>query len=83
MGPITAYKYLTESKNIEGVIRRVKNENMMGKKKKPMIIPEDFGFEQARTMFLCPDVVQDKDELSKMINFGKCDEKTLKEFLCF
>jgi flap endonuclease-1 len=34
MGPITAYKYLTENKNIEGVLRKIKNENMNPKKKK-------------------------------------------------
>lgn len=44
MGPVTAYRYLTECKNIEGVLRRIKNENCMGKKKKPMIVPDDFNF---------------------------------------
>lgn len=83
MGPVTAYKYLTECKNIEGVLRRVKNESMCGKKKKPMIVPEDFNFEEARQMFLYPEVIKEKEELNKLINFGKCDEKALKEFLCY
>ena len=83
MGPVTAYKYLQECKNIEGVLRRVKNENSSGKKKKPMIIPEEFNFEEARTMFMHPEVVADKKEVEKQIVFGKCDEKALKEFLCF
>lgn len=45
MGPVTAYKYLKENKNIEGVLRRIKNENMNPKKKKPFIIPEEFNYE--------------------------------------
>lgn len=48
MGPSTAYKYLIECKNIEGVLRRIKNENMNPKKKKPFIVPDDFDFVNAR-----------------------------------
>jgi len=34
-------------------------------------------------MFCNPAVENDKDKLNAMIQFGKCDEKNLKEFLCF
>ena len=45
MGPVTALKYLNECKDIEGVLRRVKTENMNPKKKKPFVVPEEFNFE--------------------------------------
>lgn len=45
MGPVTALRYVTEQRTIEGVIRRIKNENMNPKKKKPFIIPEEFNYE--------------------------------------
>lgn len=83
MGPVTAYRYLLENKNIEGVLRKIKNENMNPKKKKPMIIPEDFNFEEARNMFMKPDVIRDKGTLNNMIKFERCDDKTLKDFLIF
>lgn len=83
MGPSTAYKYLVENKNIEGVLRRIKNENLNAKKKKPMVIPEDFDFENARHMFSNPEVIKDVALLNSMIKFGKADEKNLKEFLCY
>jgi hypothetical protein len=60
MGPVTAYKYLQECKNIEGVLRRIKNENMNPKKKKPFVVAEDFNFEQARELFMNPEVIKDK-----------------------
>lgn len=83
MGPATAYRYLVENKNIEGVLRRIKNENMKPNKKKAMIIPEDFDYENARQMFINPTVTKDPKELNAMVKFGKADEKNLKEFLCY
>ena len=83
MGPATAYRYLVENKNIEGVIRRIKNEGMNPKKKKAMVIPEDFDYENARIMFSSPDVIKDAKVLNSMIKFGKADDKNLKEFLCY
>ena len=58
MGPITAYKYLSENKNIEGVIRRIENENL--RKKKSLIINDNFEYEKARLMFLQPNVISNK-----------------------
>ena len=58
MGPMTAYKYLSENKNIEGVIRRIEIDNL--KKKKLLKINNNFEFEKARLMFLSPDVISDK-----------------------
>jgi hypothetical protein len=63
MGPVTALKYLLEQKDMEGVIKKIKAENMNPKKKKPFIIPEDFNFEQARELFKTPDVITDKAKL--------------------
>lgn len=63
MGPVTALKYLLENKDMEGVLRKIKNENMNPKKKKPFVIPEDFNFEQARELFKNPDVITDKAKL--------------------
>ena len=60
MGPVTVLKYLTECKNMEGVIRRLKSEAVGCKKKKPMVIPEEFNYEEARAMFLTPDCIMDK-----------------------
>jgi hypothetical protein len=58
MGPMTAYKYLSENKNIEGVIRRIENENL--RKKKSLIINDNFEYEKARLMFLQPNVISNK-----------------------
>ncbi len=55
---MTAYKYLSENKNIEGVIRRIENENL--RKKKSLIINDNFEYEKARLMFLQPNVISNK-----------------------
>ena len=58
---MTAYKYLSENKNIEGVIRRIENENL--RKKKSLIINDNFEYEKARLMFLQPNVISNKQQL--------------------
>ena len=58
MGPMTAYKYLSENKNIEGVIRRIEIDNL--KKKKSLIISDNFEYQKARQMFLQPNVISNK-----------------------
>lgn len=63
LGPVTALKYMNECKNIEQVLRKIQNENLNPKKRKQLIIPEEFHFEEARQMFLKPNVISDKDEL--------------------
>ena len=44
MGPSTAYKYLVQYKNIEGVLHRILSENRRPWRKKAYIIPENFEF---------------------------------------
>lgn len=83
MGPVTALRYIIENKNMEGVLRKIKNENLNPKKKKPFIVPEEFNFESARELFSEPDVVTDKAKLEADIKFGKCDEKKIREFLIY
>ena len=48
MGPVTAYRYILENRNIEGVLKRIALDNQNPKKKKPMIVPEEYDFEGAR-----------------------------------
>lgn len=83
MGPATAFKLLIENKNIEGVLRKIKNDNMNPRKKKPFMVPDDYNYQQARELFMNPKVVHDKKELESLIVFDKCNEKELRNFLVY
>jgi hypothetical protein len=41
---------------IENVLDKIEQENLRGKKKQKYIIPADFNYKGARTMFLTPEV---------------------------
>ena len=56
IGPIKAFKYMEECKNIETIISKIEKENENPNKKKKYQVPENFRFEQSRELFKKPDV---------------------------
>lgn len=78
MGPVTAFKLLKEHNTIEGVLEKVKDSNLDPNKKKKYMIPENFLYKESRELFLNPEVITDKKELEKMVEFDKPAEDELK-----
>jgi len=54
VGPKKAHQFLKEHKNIEGVVKALQGH-------KRYIVPDDFRFEQARRLFVEPDVTKSAD----------------------
>ena len=76
VGPTKAFKYLSEHKTIEKALIQIEKDNE--KRKKPMVIPEDFKYELARLMFTEPDV----DDPEKFdFKWVLPDEEGMKKFL--
>ena len=63
IGPIKAFKYMEECKNIEGIIEKIEKENENPNKKKKYQVPENFHFEASRELFKNPSVENDKAKL--------------------
>jgi len=81
IGPIKAFKFIEECKNIEAVITKIEKENDNPNKKKKYFVPENFKYVESRELFKKPDVETDKEKLESMLKWGKPDEEALKEFL--
>ena len=79
IGPIKAYNYIQEHKTIENLLEYIKDYNTDTKKKKKLIVDENFIYETARTLFIEPEVINpNKIELK----WNKPDYEGLKKFLC-
>ena len=70
IGPITALKLIQEHGNIEGVLKNIDL--------KKHTLPEPFPFEEARKLFVEPEVC---DAESVELKWGECDVAGLKQFL--
>jgi flap endonuclease-1 len=62
IGPITAFKYVEECRNIEAIIEKIEKENENPNKKRKQI-PENFRYQQSRELFKAPSVENNKDVL--------------------
>ena len=81
IGPIKAFKYMEECKNIEAIIKKIEKENENPTKKKKYQVPENFHYVASRELFKAPSVENDKAALEAQIKWNKPDEEGLKEFL--
>lgn len=81
IGPIKAFKLMKDEKNIEGILKVVKEANEDPDKKQKFIIPENFLFEESRTLFKQPDVIRDKAAIEELLKWNKPQEDELKDFL--
>jgi len=81
IGPIKAFKYMEECKNIEAIIEKIDKENENPNKKKKYQVPENFHYIASRELFKAPSAEHDKAALEGQIKWGKPDEDALKEFL--
>ena len=81
MGPVTAFKMLKENGDIEGVLKKVQELNEDPDKKKKFMIPDNFLYEESRELFVNPDVIRDKDLLTKQIVFDKPNETEMLQWL--
>jgi len=80
IGPVTAFKLIQEHKDIEGVLKKLKQENEDPKKKKKYNIPENYDlYKTVRDFFREPEV---KDPETLEFKWRTVDEEALKEFLC-
>lgn len=80
IGPTKAFKYIKEEKNIEGVLKFCEDYNKDPKKKKKYICPEEnFDFNQARSLFKEPEVI---DPENVTLKWTTPNFEALKEFLC-
>ena len=69
IGPVTAYKLIKEHKNIEGVIKKLEDDNKEGVKKRKWNIPEPFFYPDARELFKAPLVHEDAAKLEVNLLF--------------
>ena len=76
VGPIKAFNFITEHKNIENVLEVIDKDNE--KRKKKFKVPEEFLFKESRNLFKNPDVLT-KENIDLKWNSPK--EEELKEFL--
>ena len=81
IGPIKAFNYIQEQKNIENVIAKIEKENDNPNKKKKYQVPDNFNFIKSRELFKQPDVINDKAVLEAALKWNKPDDDGLKEFL--
>ena len=67
IGPIKAFKYIEECKNIEEVIKKIEKENENPAKKKKYQVPDNFHYVESRALFKNPDVITDKAQLEELM----------------
>ncbi|KAH3899828.1 probable Flap endonuclease 1 [Saccharomycodes ludwigii] len=78
IGPVTAFKLIKEHGSIENVVEYI-NTSVNTKEKKKWIIPEIWPYQEARRLFLAPDVVDGNDITLK---WNPPKEAELIKFLC-
>lgn len=81
MGPVTAYKFIKECGDIEGVLEKVKELNEDPSKKRKYVVPGQFLYKESRALFLNPDVRTDKEQLKTELVQQPPKEEELKEWL--
>ena len=81
VGPVTAFKFIEDNRNIEQTLEKMRENNEDSKKKKKFIIPDNFLYEESRAIFKEPDVCRDKPELEAKLKWTKPDPEVLKSFL--
>lgn len=81
IGPVKAFKFIKDCKDIEGVLKKIEDDADDPKKKQKYVVPGEFRFKESRELFVKPEVINDKAELEALIKFNKPDEEGLKSFL--
>ena len=67
---MTAFKLIKEHKNIEGVVKKLEEDNKVGTRKRKWQIPEAFNYPDARELFAHPTVIEDMTQLDvKVFHF--------------
>ena len=80
VGPIKAFNYIQGTDGtIEGVMKKILEDNDNPKKKQKYVIPKDFLYQESRKLFTEPDVIPAADVSFK---WEKANEEELKKFLC-
>ena len=81
IGSIKGLKLIKEYNNIEGVLNYLEKYNCdLKKKKKYIFSKENFNYNEARSLFTNPDVLE-PDEVE--LNWIKPDFDGLRDFLCY
>eukprot|EP00347_Sterkiella_histriomuscorum_P007749 403347702 len=82
IGAVKAYKFITEYRTIEKVLKAIDKEIFSSKgKKAKYIIPEDFPYQEARELFLHQDYKEQLQELQDQLKWNKPNDEEIKEFL--
>jgi len=81
VGPVKAFKYVTDHKNIEAILEVIQENNEDETKKKKFQIPEKFLYVESRELFKNPDVHPDLDKVKDILKWDKPDADKLREFL--
>lgn len=82
IGPVKAFKFIKDEKNIETVLDILKKKESDCEGKLQYIIPEKFLYQESRELFKNPDAETDKSKLEAQIKWNKPEEADLKDFLC-
>jgi len=83
VGPVKAYKFIQDHSTIERTLKHIEKEiahQQTGKKSK-FIIPDEFNYEDSRTIFRSNEYPELLPEISEQLKWNKPDETELKEFL--
>lgn len=81
VGPVKAFKFISDERNLENVLEKVKKLNEDPDKKTRYIIPDNFLFVESRKMFKEPEVIRDKAEIEALLKWNKPDEQGIRDFL--
>lgn len=80
VGPIKAFNYIQATDGtIEGVMKRILEDNDNPKKKQKYVIPKNFMYQESRRLFVEPDVTP---AAKFEFKWEKADEESVKKFLC-
>jgi len=71
IGPIKAFKLVSEHKTIERILEIVKENNEDEKKKQKFIVPDEFLYVESRQLFKKPDVIREKEEIEPLLKWNK------------
>ena len=82
IGPIKAYKFIQEYKNIDKVLEYIRKEIAQSTNKRvKYILPEEYPYEEARHIFLNNEYPEMLGEVNEQMKWTKPNEEEMKEFL--
>ena len=81
VGPVRAFNFIDHNRNIERTLNQIRQSNDDYRKKKKFIIPDNFLYEESRTLFKEPNVCRDRETIEAKLKWSKPDPDALRNYL--